>query len=128
MDSHNLAVVFLPVLVRSADIRQDALMCTMPRKVNSDKRMQQEGQQGESSLGYILKLCIDRYDEVFSLRRDAERREVVQSADVTENSSRSASATSHSSTVGFMLSAVSFRDSTVLFTMHAFSEITGTIL
>lgn len=64
MDSHNLAVVFLPVLVRSADIRQDAIMCTMPRKVNLDKQLKEhKGQQ--TSLGMVIKLCIDRYDEVF---------------------------------------------------------------
>lgn len=98
MDSHNLAVVFLPVLVRSADIRQDAFMCTMPRKVNLDRQMKEQKEQ-QSSLGMILKLCIDRYDEIFPPRHDVNGQEKQAMTPQTPESSRSASASSKSSAV-----------------------------
>lgn len=105
MDSHNLATVFLPVLVRSADIQQDALICTMPRKISSlDKagESDQRQKQGSASLGIVLKLCIDRYDDIFKALEGGEAGEKgnswgVDSTAVTPASSRSTSTASNSS-------------------------------
>lgn len=108
MDSHNLATVFLPVLVRSADIQQDALICTMPRKIsNIDKGTKEAAlrQRPEtSSLGSIIKLCIDRFDDIFpgyngTERQTAEIAGRPESSTMTPASSRSTSTASKSSMV-----------------------------
>lgn len=110
MDSHNLAVVFLPVLVRSADIRQDALICTMPRKVKvsaiDDNKQKHEGNgiSKTSSLGMILKLCIDRFDEVFPASHlGTAQPPGTASMGMTPKSSRTRSGSSRSSTVCYEL-------------------------
>ena len=98
MDSHNLATVFLPVLVRSADIQQDVLICTMPWKMkNLDKASEtlQRQKQDSASLGTIIKLCIERYDEIFGGGENGR----LESCAMTPESSRSTSTASHSSTV-----------------------------
>lgn len=105
MDSHNLAVVFLPVLVRSADIRQDAMICTMPRRIDPNQRNSTTKPEETGSLGAIIKLCIERYDEIFPLACHGKRESTNDSSSyaITPVTSRSASATSASSTVSPLL-------------------------
>jgi Rho GTPase-activating protein 1 len=73
MDSHNLAVVLCPTLVAGSNALRDVSMCSIPGGgvmsdlanpnpliLNDDK----------TTLGMVIKLCIQRYYEVFDDVRD----------------------------------------------------------
>lgn len=59
MDSYNLSVVFLPLLVRSADVREDAELCRMPAKKHL-----QDGNR-HACFGQVLIDIIEHFDRIF---------------------------------------------------------------
>lgn len=75
MDATNLATVWGPNLVRSSDPLKDMMMCAvagapkmstaMPRLSGTEKAA--GGDTPPTTLGTLLKLCIDRYYEIFEL-------------------------------------------------------------
>ncbi|KAG2109211.1 hypothetical protein BD769DRAFT_1630485 [Suillus cothurnatus] len=67
MDAHNLAVVICPNLVKSSDPMQDVLLCSIPNGpwMSSGTNIFPETSDGGTTLGSIVKLCIQRYHEIF---------------------------------------------------------------
>jgi Rho GTPase-activating protein 1 len=77
MDAHNLAVVLCPNLVSGADPMRDVAMCAVPggptlydpvpapARPNPIPRP-----EGKTTLGAVIKLCIQRYYEVFDEVQD----------------------------------------------------------
>jgi len=85
MDAHNLAIVFCPNLAASKNPTQDVAMCgifgapdssqhTTPAPPNSSASV-----EGRTTLAMVIKLCIQRYYEVFDEVFD--RSEAVGSLD-----------------------------------------------
>lgn len=75
MDAHNLAVVLCPNLISGHNPARDVMMCTVPGGVsmsNSDPRGSNPAalSEGRTTLGSVIKLCIQRYYEVFDDIRD----------------------------------------------------------
>jgi Rho GTPase-activating protein 1 len=71
MDAHNLAVVFTPNLVSSANPLRDMRMCSIPggpSAVNGQKSSSKT--ITTTTLGMVVKLCIQRYYEIFDEVRD----------------------------------------------------------
>lgn len=76
MDAHNLAVVLCPNLVSGPDPMRDVAMCAVPggpalydsSSVPSVTAAQPP--EGRTTLGAVIKLCIQRYYEVFDEVRD----------------------------------------------------------
>lgn len=64
MDARNLALVLCPNLVRSSGPGKDLAMCAVPASSSPPPP------NGETSLGAIIKFCIERYYEVFDEIRD----------------------------------------------------------
>ncbi|VDB87380.1 unnamed protein product [Peniophora sp. CBMAI 1063] len=68
MDAHNLAIVLCPNLVSSSSPARDIAMCAVPSgpqlhpSIPTTSNPQPEGR---TTLGAIIKLCIQRYYEVF---------------------------------------------------------------
>jgi len=91
MNSHNLAVVFLPVLVRSANILEDVEICTMP-SARTRSATQTGQKKNDTSLGMIIKLMIERFDDVFLSTVAGSNEPVSQT--MTPDSSHSFSSTS----------------------------------
>ncbi|SJL07966.1 uncharacterized protein ARMOST_11324 [Armillaria ostoyae] len=74
MDAHNLAVVLTPNLVSGTNPVKDVLMCTIPggpavfqSSVQSNPAVLAES---KTTLGMVIKLCIQRYYEIFDEVRD----------------------------------------------------------
>ena len=84
MDAHNLTVVICPNLVCSSNPMRDVMMCSIPNaptlfdaaRAASSTNLAEQGQgaslssapapaEGRTTLGMIIKLCIQRYYEVF---------------------------------------------------------------
>lgn len=78
MDAHNLAVVICPNLVKSSDPMQDVLLCSIPNgpwmsgtsstvttPAQAAPISSPETSDGGTTLGSIVKLCIQRYHEIF---------------------------------------------------------------
>lgn len=79
MDAHNLTVVICPNLVSSSNPMRDVMMCSVPnaptlfdaaRAASSTNLPAQVSTpssltEGKTTLGMIIKLCIQRYYEVF---------------------------------------------------------------
>ncbi|KAG2123806.1 hypothetical protein DEU56DRAFT_828775 [Suillus clintonianus] len=80
MDAHNLAIVVCPNLVKSADPMQDVLICSIPSGPSMSSSSSTtatptptpaaptpptETPDGGTTLGSIIKLCIQRYYEIF---------------------------------------------------------------
>lgn len=62
MDPSNLATVWVPNLVRSTDPMRDVAMCAV---APSGESQQANSKAPPATLGTILKVCIERYYEVF---------------------------------------------------------------
>lgn len=88
MDAHNLAVVICPNLVKSSDPMQDVILCSIPSgpsmsstpsttatPTQAAPTSSTETSDGGTTLGSIVKLCIQRYYEIFDEVHD--RAEVV---------------------------------------------------
>lgn len=78
MDAHNLAIVICPNLVKSSDPMQDVLICSIPSgpsmsstpstaamPADAAPTSTTETSDGGTTLGSIVKLCIQRYYEIF---------------------------------------------------------------
>ncbi|KAG1882797.1 hypothetical protein F4604DRAFT_1879434 [Suillus subluteus] len=78
MDAHNLAVVICPNLVKGSDPMQDVLLCSIPSgpsmsstpstiatSTHTAPMSSTETSEGGTTLGSIIKLCIQRYYEIF---------------------------------------------------------------
>ncbi|KAI0315610.1 hypothetical protein OF83DRAFT_1131219 [Amylostereum chailletii] len=69
MDAHNLAIVLCPNLVSSSSPARDIMMCAvgggvvLPPSLNGGAPPPQH--EGRTTLGMLIKLCIQRYYEVF---------------------------------------------------------------
>ncbi|KIJ64597.1 hypothetical protein HYDPIDRAFT_28531 [Hydnomerulius pinastri MD-312] len=90
MDAHNLAVVICPNLVKSSNPMKDVLMCAVPggpSLVNSQSShatsqsasastttlsglSSGSSSEGKTTLGAVIKLCIQRYYEIFDEVQD----------------------------------------------------------
>ncbi|KAI0033134.1 hypothetical protein K488DRAFT_78077 [Vararia minispora EC-137] len=67
MDAHNLAIVVCPNLVSGSSPARDIAMCTIPNgpTMHSSIPTTAAPVEGRTTLGQIIKLCIQRYYEVF---------------------------------------------------------------
>lgn len=80
MDAFNLAVVISPNLVKSRNPALDISMCIIPggSPQNPTSPRPSQTEEGKTTLGQIIKLCIERYYEVFDDIPDrSEAQEVV---------------------------------------------------
>ncbi|KAF7297625.1 Rho GTPase-activating protein 8 [Mycena kentingensis (nom. inval.)] len=116
MDAHNLAVVLCPNLVKGKNPARDVFMCAVsggpalfPSSASSasfrtspslPSTTSPTSAEGKTTLGSVIKLCIQRYFEVFDELSD--RTEAVSSPPLGAGSAAgSSSASSASSTSGF---------------------------
>jgi Rho GTPase-activating protein 1 len=66
MDAYNLSLVFSPNLVSSGNPVRDAQMCSIPSGLPSvSVPTSLTPTKGKTSLGSVIKLCIERYFEIF---------------------------------------------------------------
>ncbi|KAF7306821.1 Rho GTPase-activating protein 8 [Mycena indigotica] len=68
MDAHNLAVVLCPNLVKGKNPARDVSMCVVsggPSLTASPRPEQSHVSEGKTTLGTVIKLCIQRYFEIF---------------------------------------------------------------
>lgn len=74
MDAHNLAVVICPNLVKSSNPVRDVMMCSVPGSPAMFSTQEQPPApqtnsaaltEGKTTLGVVVKLCIQRYYEIF---------------------------------------------------------------
>ena len=76
MDAHNLAVVLCPNLVSGPNPARDVMMCGVPggpslyESNTPPKSNPAVLSEGKTTLGMVIKLCIQRYYEVFDEVRD----------------------------------------------------------
>lgn len=68
MDAHNLTIVLCPNLVSSSNPARDVMMCAVPNSPTptpTPSLNQAALSEGKGTLGMVIKLCIQRYYEVF---------------------------------------------------------------
>ncbi|KAJ6487245.1 CDC42 rho GTPase-activating protein [Mycena vitilis] len=101
MDAHNLAVVLCPNLVASkTNPARDVMMCSVPggpalfTRAPSERSNPAALAEGKTTLGTVVKLCIQRYFEVFDEVRDRTEALPPRRAPGESSSSSSASSTS----------------------------------
>ena len=85
MDAYNLAIVFSPNLVKSANVLRDVQMCAIPGPTlwaPDPSAASSPQKENKSTVGTVIKCCIERYFEVFDEVQD--RSEAV--APTTTNS------------------------------------------
>ena len=76
MDAHNLAVVLCPNLVKGSSPVKDVMICAIPRGPSmrgsspSSNPSPSSSSENGTTLGQIVKLCVERYFEVFDEVRD----------------------------------------------------------
>ena len=70
MDAHNLALVFTPNLVSSANPLRDLQMCSLPGGPSLLNGQKTSSKDATTTLGMVVKLCIQRYYEIFDEVRD----------------------------------------------------------
>jgi len=73
MDAHNLAIVLCPNLLSGTNPARDVMMCAIPGGpllYPSAPSTPAEVVKGKTTLGLVIKLCIQRYYEVFDELRD----------------------------------------------------------
>ncbi|KAG8214398.1 Rho GTPase-activating protein [Butyriboletus roseoflavus] len=86
MDAHNLAIVVCPNLVKSANTMRDVMMCAVPggpsltngppslssstTSTTTLSRSSDSSSEGSTTLGAVIKLCIQRYYEIFDEIKD----------------------------------------------------------
>ncbi|KAF8898072.1 Rho GTPase activation protein [Mucidula mucida] len=74
MDAHNLAVVLTPNLVKSNNPTKDVMMCGVPGAPalypNASSPNRAALSENRTTLGSVIKLCIQRYYEIFDEVRD----------------------------------------------------------
>jgi len=77
MDAHNLAIVFTPNLIKSSNPIRDVQMCTIPSFSGSASSSKDSH---SPTVGLIIKVCIERYFEIFDEVQD--RSEAIPAAPV----------------------------------------------
>ncbi|KAI0260222.1 hypothetical protein BC834DRAFT_901746 [Gloeopeniophorella convolvens] len=72
MDAHNLTIVLCPNLVSGSSPARDIAMCALPGgpTLHPSLSPSPSSSQGRTTLGMIIKLCIQRYYEVFDEVQD----------------------------------------------------------
>ncbi|KAL1695108.1 hypothetical protein GGG16DRAFT_45983 [Schizophyllum commune] len=80
MDAHNLAIVLCPNLVSSKAPMRDVMMCSIPNGPSpfdmpsssspNPTNSPSTPSEGRATLGMVIKLCIQRYYEIFDEVRD----------------------------------------------------------
>jgi len=73
MDAHNLAIVLCPNLVSGPNPARDVIMCAIPggpSLYSSAPPTPDDVAKRKTTLGLVIKLCIQRYYEVFDEVRD----------------------------------------------------------
>lgn len=70
MDAHNLAVVFTPNLVSNANPLRDLQMLSLPGGPSLLNGQKSSSQGTTTTLAMVVKLCVQRYYEVFDEVRD----------------------------------------------------------
>jgi Rho GTPase-activating protein 1 len=73
MDAHNLAIVLCPNLVSGSSPAKDIAICSLPGGPVLHPELSTSTQsppQGQTTLGMIIKLCIQRYYEIFDEVQD----------------------------------------------------------
>jgi Rho GTPase-activating protein 1 len=73
MDAHNLTIVLCPNLVSSSSPAKDIAICSLPGGPTLHPELSNTSpppQQGRTTLGMIIKLCIQRYYEIFDEVQD----------------------------------------------------------
>ncbi|KAH7099000.1 Rho GTPase activation protein [Auriculariales sp. MPI-PUGE-AT-0066] len=73
MDAHNLALVLAPNLVAGTNPARDVQMCLMSGSANPlpfPGLQRSSSAEGSMSLSAVLKICIERYFEIFDEHRD----------------------------------------------------------
>lgn len=72
MDAHNLAIVLCPNLVSGSSPAKDITICSLPGgpALHPEHSASAPPPQGRTTLGMIIKLCIQRYYEVFDEVQD----------------------------------------------------------
>lgn len=70
MDAHNLSVVICPNLVKGSNPMKDVMICAIPNGPTLHPSAVSSiptnpADEGKATLGQIIKLCIERYYEVF---------------------------------------------------------------
>ncbi|KAL1754528.1 hypothetical protein FB107DRAFT_291552 [Schizophyllum commune] len=79
MDAHNLAIVLCPNLVSSKAPMRDVMMCSIPNgpspfdtpsSSSPNPNSPSTPSEGRATLGMVIKLCIQRYYEIFDEVRD----------------------------------------------------------
>ncbi|TFK72299.1 Rho GTPase activation protein [Pluteus cervinus] len=107
MDAHNLSLVLSPNLVKGSNLILDVKMCTIPDGPNFfDSTMSLPTAprsnpavlaEGKTTLGMIIKLCIQRYYEIFDEIRDRSEAVAPQRAFRTEDNGASSPSSSSKS-------------------------------
>lgn len=92
MDSHNLAVVICPNLVKGSNTMKDVMICAIPNGATlhpsaTPSIPASSADEGKATLGQVIKLCIERYYEIFDEAVD--RSEARQSSPRPVSSDRS---------------------------------------
>ena len=70
MDAHNLALVLCPNLISGHQALRDMSMCTIPGGPVHHASMHITPMEGKTTLAAVIKLCIQRYYEIFDETRD----------------------------------------------------------
>ncbi|TRM70230.1 hypothetical protein BD626DRAFT_422970 [Schizophyllum amplum] len=102
MDAHNLSIVLCPNLVSSKAPMRDVMMCAIPNGPSPfDMALPPTASptpsaEGRTTLGLVIKLCIQRYYEVFDEVRDRSEA-VAPTADYTAESMPISSSSSSAS-------------------------------
>lgn len=65
MDAHNLAIVLAPNLVAGTNPARDVAMCFMPGPALFPGQVPSNLNEGKTTLAGVIKICIERYFEVF---------------------------------------------------------------
>lgn len=73
MDAHNLSIVLCPNLVSGSSPTKDVMMCTLPGGPTlhpAQSSTPAPSAPGRTTLGLVVKLCIQRYYEIFDEVQD----------------------------------------------------------
>src|SRR6266403_1941615 len=70
MNAHNLSIVLCPNLISGSSPTKDAQMCTRPGGPTLHPGHSSAPAPGHTTLGMVVKLCIQRYFEIFDEVQD----------------------------------------------------------
>ena len=86
MDAHNLAVVFTPNLVPNNNPLRDMQMCSFPGGPSPLTGQKTSSKVPTTTLSMVVRLCIQRYYEIFDEIRDVSEAVEPMFMDVTQHS------------------------------------------